>query len=334
MDGADTLLAGLASGDRASADVLVPEPAMKRDQDSMDDFEHLDREGKKEEVGESPLHMPQSTTRNATQSFLDMERDEFLDTPRAPSVTEKSDHLADKFTDSESDAGESPLHRPVPPATHARDPTPEPSAPMDPTPALIPAPAQKAPEPVPEPTPALKTEIVAAPTISEPKEEAKPVTKEIKDPEPAPALPPAAAPKPEPIPEKKEPVAEKKEPAPAKAPAESKPEPTRGPTAHVIEAEVIFCQMGLVSAAKAAYTIMSLELDVGKNSGNDDYDDTAEFHLAKACRWTLVGLRVEPCDVVMNVVLILAVQKRSPLTSGESLVVSSRPPHAYECLVL
>ncbi|XP_045495378.1 reticulon-1 isoform X2 [Colias croceus] len=248
MDSADTLLAGLASGDRAPADVLVPEPAMKRDQDSMDDFEHLDREGKKEEVGESPLHMPQSTTRNATQSFLDMERDEFLDTPRAPSVTEKSDHLADKFTDSESDAGESPLHRPAPPAPHARDPTPEPSAPMDSTPALIPAPAQKVPEPVPEPTPALKSEMVAAPTISEPKEEAKPVTKDIKEPEPSPALPPAAAPKPQPVPEKKEPVAEKKEPAPAKAPAEPKPEPTRGPTAHVIEAEVIFCQMGLVES--------------------------------------------------------------------------------------
>ncbi|XP_038214465.1 reticulon-1-like isoform X2 [Zerene cesonia] len=249
MDNADALLAGLASGDRAPADVLVPEPAMKRDQDSMDDFEHLDREGKKEEVGESPLHMAQSTTRNATQSFLDMERDEFLDTPRAPSVTEKSDHLADKFTDSESDAGESPLHRPAPPApVAARDPTPEPSAPMDPTPALIPTPAQKAPEPVPVPTSELKTEMVSAPTISEPKEEPKPITKEVKAPEPAPELPPAAAPKPEPVPEKKEPIPEKNEPAPTKAPMEPKPEATRGPTAHVIEAEVIFCQMGLVES--------------------------------------------------------------------------------------
>lgn len=235
MDSSDQLIAGLASGDGAAPDVLASEATMKRDQDSLDDFEHLDRDGKRDEREESPLHA-HGAARYATQSFLDMERDEFVDTPRAPSVTDKADHLADKFTDSESDAdtaGESPLHRPEPPKPSAL--APEPPAPVahDPTPVLAstPAPPVVASAPVveikPEPT---KDEIVAP----------KPVDPKPAEPKPE---PPPAQPKPAPEQPKQEPPKPKQEP-PKPKPA-PKTEPPRAPTAHVIEAEVIFCQMGL-----------------------------------------------------------------------------------------
>ncbi|XP_047508762.1 reticulon-1 isoform X2 [Pieris napi] len=235
MDGADTLITGLASGDRAPADAVVPEASMKRDQDSVDDFEHLEGEGKKDDISDSPLH----SARNTTQSFLDMERDVFLDTPRAPSVTEKSEHIADKFTDSESDAGESPMHRPVP--AKARDP--EPAPPTDPTPVLpatvtIPAPSQEKKEPEPE----LISDV--APIINEVKPELKPMTS------PDILLKPLES-KTETISTVVEPKPAPAQPATAPAPVVSvkpKPEAPRGPTAHIIEAEVIFCQMGLVEA--------------------------------------------------------------------------------------
>lgn len=228
MDSADNLLGSLASGDSAGPDVLVPQPAaaMKRDQDSTDDFEHLDREGKRDEPEESPLHSAQGAVRHATQSFLDMERDEFVDSPRAPSVADKADHLADKFTDSESDAdtaGESPLHRPEPPAPVVPDPTP----------VLTPAPS--APP------------VASAPVIEskpEPKPESMAPPKPAPSPVPQVQLPPAPVPAPVPEPEPVKP--ERKAPSPEPAPNDSKPQAEkRTAVAHVIEAEVIFCQMGL-----------------------------------------------------------------------------------------
>lgn len=228
MDNSDKLIAGLASGDSAAPDVLASEATMKRDQDSLDDFEHLDRESKRDEREESPLHA-HGAARHATQSFLDMERDEFVDTPRAPSVTDKAEHLADKFTDSESDAdtaGESPLHRPEPPKPSAL--APEPPAPVahDPTPVLAPTPAP----PV----------VASAPVV-----ETKPEPRKDEIVPPKPVDPKPAEPKPEPPPPQPKPAPEQpKQEHPHPKPA-SKPEPPRAPTAHVIEAEVIFCQMGL-----------------------------------------------------------------------------------------
>ncbi|KAM3959557.1 reticulon [Aphomia sociella] len=228
MDSADALLGGLASGDKAPLPEGAPiaVPALKRDQDSTDDFEHLDRESK-QEPGESPHHQH----RAATQNFLDMEREElFVDTPRAPSAADKlSDQLADKFTDSESDAdtaGESPLHRPIPQPAMPTAPTPEPVAVAkpDPTPVLAPTPA-----PAPAPTPKLSEPLLDI--HPEPKPTPVIETKQdVRKPEPTP--PP------------------KQEPAPQPKPASPEPkvEPTRVPTAHVIEAEVIFCQMGLVES--------------------------------------------------------------------------------------
>ncbi|XP_046962843.1 reticulon-1 isoform X2 [Vanessa cardui] len=241
MDSSDKVLGGLASGDSATTDALTSEATMKRDQDSMDDFEHLDREGKRDDPEESPIHSAHGAARHVTQSFLDMERDEFVDTPRAPSVTEKAEHLADKFTDSESDAdtaGESPLHRPEPPKQSAQTPEPPVPAPHDPTPTLAPTPA---PAPVQPPAPTeTKSEQVkeVAPT--------KPVEPELVEPKPQ---PPPQQPKPEPEPPKQDPPSPKPAPEPKPEPKqESKPEPQRKPTAHVIEAEVIFCQMGLVES--------------------------------------------------------------------------------------
>ncbi|KAJ8721748.1 hypothetical protein PYW07_002523 [Mythimna separata] len=214
MDSADALLGGLASGDPAAvADVPPAEPAMKRDQDSTDDFEHLDREGKRE-AAESP----QRQSAAATRSFLDMERELLAEAPRAPSAS--ADHIADKFTDSESDAdtaGESPMHRPEPRAGL----TPEP--PHDPTPVLAPAAA-------PAPAAAFAPSAPVAPE--------KPLPEEPKSETPEPVVePPKAEPvKPEPV--KQEPVL---------PPKPAAPEPKRQ-VAHVIEAEVIFCQMGLVES--------------------------------------------------------------------------------------
>lgn len=220
MDSADDLLGGFSSGG-ASGDAVpqaAPLQPLKRDPDSTDDFEHLQ---------ESPLHAP----RTATQSFLDMER-ELLD-PRAP-----ADHLADKFTDSESEdtAGESPLHRPAP----------APPAPLvpDSAPVLTPAPA---PVPVQAPVAPLVEKPAPAPPTPEP----KPVPAPIEPPRPAPA--PVEPPKPAPAPAeppKAAPVpAEPPKPAPVSAPQPPAPRPApqqaRAPVAHVIEAEVIFCQMGL-----------------------------------------------------------------------------------------
>ncbi|CAG9578064.1 unnamed protein product [Danaus chrysippus] len=206
MDSSDGLIGGLASGDGAAP------AAMKRDQDSTDDFEHLDREGKREEADEAPL-LKQDAARHATQSFLDMERDEPVDTARAPSAADKMDHLADKFTDSESDAdtaGESPLHLPEPPK------------------------AAPSPAPVPEPKPEQKPDTLAEskPLVEQPKPEAKPPAEE-----PAPE-PEQRKPAPTPVQKKQEEAS----PQPAVQPP---PQPARAPAAHVIEAEVIFCQIGL-----------------------------------------------------------------------------------------
>ncbi|XP_063625814.1 reticulon-1 isoform X1 [Cydia splendana] len=208
MDGTDDLLGGF--GDQTPA--AAPLPPMKREQDSTDDFEHLGREGRDD--SESPRHGP---ARLATQNFLDMERDVFADPPRAPSATDKlADQLADKFTDSESDAdtaGESPLHRPAPVSAPAPDPTP----------VLAPAPVPAAvlpPAPAPAPTPAPPAEL----------------------PRPEPPKPVESAPKPAPAPAPAPVVAA---PKPAPEPPKPAPEPSRTPVAHVIEAEVIFCQMGL-----------------------------------------------------------------------------------------
>ncbi|KAJ2942525.1 hypothetical protein O0L34_g1991 [Tuta absoluta] len=222
MDSADALLGGLGGGDKALPDPLsAPPPAMKRDHDSTDDFEHLERSGQ-----ESPFHAS-----SATQNLLDMEREQFAE-PRAPSAG--SQHaLADKFTDSESDAEASPMHRPAPPAPVpaaaeplvALDPTPplQPAAVPPPLqPAAVPPPLQPAAVPPPRAEPLAPT-----PAPPPPKEEPAP-------PKPAPAPQPKVEPPPQPKPEPPAP----KEPAPPKS------EPPK-PVAHVIEAEVIFCQMGL-----------------------------------------------------------------------------------------
>lgn len=211
MEGADALLGGLAGGDKAPGldaplpPTLVP---MKREHDSTDDFEHLERGG--QDAGEVAPAGP----RAASQSFLDMERDEFHEPPREVSVADRlSDQLADKFTDSESDAdttGESPLHRAQPPPAAAAPPV-QPAAPepallsFESTPPLAPAPIVAPREPTPEPLVKLSAE-------PEPKQQ----------------------PKLDPLPPKP------RDPSP---PPKSKPVPK--PVAHVIEAEVIFCQMGL-----------------------------------------------------------------------------------------
>lgn len=248
MDNADALLGGLGGGDSGAVPAKVSnEPALKREQDSVDDFEHLDREGpKRDDFNESPIHYT-GAARAMTQSFLDTEREElFVEPARAPApisenLSEKlSDHIADKFTDSESEsAGESPMHRPdpkpepLPPVSEL----PKPSAPTsesaalldDPTPVLVATPAPKlTPEPAVEPP--------------------KPVTIQ-EDPKPATKVEPAPVPKVEPPPPS--PKAETPSPkaeAPSKPQAKPEPVPApiaRAPTAHVIEAEVIFCQMGL-----------------------------------------------------------------------------------------
>lgn len=215
MEGADALLGGLAGGDKLPApQAPAAAPGLKRDHDSTDDFEHLERE--RQEAGESPLH----TARMASQGFLDMERDEFAE-PRAPSATERlADQLADKFTDSESDAdtaGESPLHR---------------SAATAP-PAAAPEPALLHFEPA---TPPITPKVVAAPQEPTPPKETVPAPA----PHPEPAAPEI---KPQPKPE---PPSQPREPTPPpKASAPPPPEVSRAPVAHVIEAEVIFCQMGL-----------------------------------------------------------------------------------------
>lgn len=212
MDNTDILIGGLASGDRVpAADPLQPEPAMKRDQDSTDDFEHLERDGKRELAG-----TPEQLKAAASRNFIDMERELMMDAPRAPSA----DHIADKFTDSESDAdtaGESPLHRPAPspPVAH-----------FDPTPVLAPAPAPVS-APIREPSPELMPPNKPLP------EEPKLVIPDIKPEPPKPEVPKPEPPKPEPV---------KREPSPP--PRVIAPEPSR-PIAHVIDAEVIFCQMGL-----------------------------------------------------------------------------------------
>ncbi|CAK1601440.1 unnamed protein product [Parnassius mnemosyne] len=244
MDAADSLLGGLASGDIAPAAEVAP--ALKREQDSTDDFEHLDRESKRDEAGESPIHQ-HGAARTATQSFLDMERDElFVDTPRAPSVTEKqADHFADKFTDSESEAdtaGESPLHRPGPPQQKSNAPpetsivVPQPAYEPTPTPAPTATPLPTpAPAPVPTPSPVPSAPEAKVETRPESKVETSTATKDMSHPAPVTESKPLQ----EPTPPAKSALTDP-EPKP-----EAKPEPVKAPTAHVIEAEVIFCQMGL-----------------------------------------------------------------------------------------
>lgn len=212
MEGADALLGGLAGGDKAPGldaplpPTLVP---MKREHDSTDDFEHLERGG--QDAGEIAPAGP----RAASQSLLDMERDEFHEPPRALSAADRlADQLADKFTDSESDAdttGESPLHRAQPPPAAAAPPVqPEPALlSFDPITVLAPATATAHREPSPEPLLKLSAE-------PEPKQEPKQQSKV------------------DPVPPKP------KDPSPP-----LKPKPVPKPVAHVIEAEVIFCQMGL-----------------------------------------------------------------------------------------
>ncbi|CAH0750006.1 unnamed protein product [Diatraea saccharalis] len=234
MDSADALLGGLGSGDTVSPAPVAPvaEHTLKRDQDSMDDFEHLERD--KQEPGESPLHHH----RVASQSFLDMEREEIMAPPRVPSGADKLiDHLADKFTDSESDAdtaGESPLHRPEP--VKASAPTMEPLAPksVDPMPVLAPAPAPVPVQPVAAAVPPMSAPESIVETRSEPPR--------VPTPEPKPE-PPKHVPVPQP-----EPAAPQPKPAPAVVSPKPEAVQPRAPTAHIIEAEVIFCQMGLVES--------------------------------------------------------------------------------------
>lgn len=211
MEGADALLGGLAGGDKAPGlDAPLPPTLapLKREHDSTDDFEHLERGG--QEAGE----VVPAGARVATQSFLDMEREP----PRTPSAADRladqlADQLADKFTDSESDVdtAESPLHHAHPPPVQPAPPEPALLS-FDPTPVLAPA------TPPPAPVPAL------APAPREPSPQ--PLLKLSAEPEPKPKVQP---PPPKP-----------RDPSP---PPKAKPEPK--PVAHVIEAEVIFCQMGL-----------------------------------------------------------------------------------------
>lgn len=213
MEGADALLGGLAGGDKAPVldaplpPTLVP---MKREHDSTDDFEHLERGS--QDAGEDA----QTGPRVASQNFLDMERDEFRDPPRALSTADRLvDQLADKFTDSESDAdttGESPLHRAQPPPAAAAPPV----QPAPPEPALL----SFDPTPVPAPAP--------APAVAPREASPEPLLKLSVEPEPK------QQPKVEPLPPKV------RDPSPP-----PKPKPAPKPVAHVIEAEVIFCQMGL-----------------------------------------------------------------------------------------
>lgn len=215
MEGADALLGGLAGGDKAPGldaplpPTLVP---LKREHDSTDDFEHLERGG--QDAGEVAHGGP----RAASQSFLDMERDEFHEPPRALSGADRLvDQLADKFTDSESDAdttGESPLHRAQPPPAAAAPPV----QPAPPEPALLSF------EPIPVPAP--------APAVAPREPSPEPLLKLSAEPESK--QEPKQQPKVEPLPPKP------RDPSPP-----PKPKPVPKPVAHVIEAEVIFCQMGL-----------------------------------------------------------------------------------------
>ncbi|XP_050669762.1 reticulon-3 isoform X2 [Leptidea sinapis] len=209
MTSADALLSGLASGD--SAPGAPPEPAMKRDQDSLDDFEHLDREGRKVEGS------PARASAAVSQSFIDMER--------APSATERLEHLADKFTDSESDAepAESPrrVPQPAPPAdTNADEDLLGFKSTEDDAKVI-----QDKSKVVPEPAP-----VSPAPAAVSPQAESSSAA-------PVPTVVPVAAPSPPQV-----------DPAPPAAKVTPREEPPRAPTAHIIEAEVIFCRMGLVES--------------------------------------------------------------------------------------
>lgn len=184
-------------GDFSGGDIVSEKPfpgdSLKREQNSLDDFEHLESDNKREETGESSLNLLEGV-RSSTHNFLESERDMFVDQPRAPSADKLSDHMAEKFTDSESDAaGESPMHRPAEKPFRA---TPEPF--IDQTPPVMP----KFVEPI---------------KPSAPKEEIKPVPVEPSVPKQEPKVAPKLV------------------------------EQTR-PPAQVIEAEVIFCQMGLVES--------------------------------------------------------------------------------------
>lgn len=236
----NSLLGGLAGGDTEAKAV---DPSLKRDQDSVDDFEHLEGEAKRDDFTGSPLHSTASAL-SATQSFLDTEREELFVKPSRMTLSDSSsekliDHIADKFTDSESDdtAGESPVHRGAAPQPSlppvAEIPKPQPK--VDPTPALVPTPSAPEPKPVP------KLE------VDTPKPEPALAPKEPSAPPKEPSVPPKepAAPPKEPAAPPKETAAPPKAPAvPPKVTETPPPPPARAP-AHVIEAEVIFCQMGL-----------------------------------------------------------------------------------------
>lgn len=233
-------LLDLGSGDMTSDKPKTPE-LLKREHDSLDDFEHLDKDGKREDFLESSYHQQPEVARVMSQSFLDNERELFVDAPRAPSVDKlsdkMSDHLADKFTDSESDtAGESPMHRPHVPAHH--DITL-----VDTTPLMKPAPAPQPPvsKPISEPLIPDFEPVKLAPIKIDP----VPLK-----PEPAPFEPV------KPVIKEPEPV---KPTSDVKAPAKIVPEAPKSPPAHVIEAEVIFCRMGLGKFFYVIYLILILK---------------------------------------------------------------------------
>lgn len=245
MDKSESPLGALARGDVDGKN--NDQSGLKREQDSVDDFEHLEGEAtKRDDFNDSPIHHLNAGA--ASQSFLDTEREElFVQPPRVSAPTKENltdkviDHLADKFTDSESEAsvGESPIHRAVPKAeptlpivTEALKPNaPSESTYRDPTPVLAPTPTPTTPS-VPMPTPAPETTPTPAAT---------PAPASVSKPDTEPAAAPVTKPAPTPI--------HKEEPMPIPKATPSKPEPSPPPAsrapAHVIEAEVIFCQMGL-----------------------------------------------------------------------------------------
>lgn len=204
----------------APAPPLVPAPSapMQREHDSIDDFEHLDRDASPPRAAvtitapapaEADLLMlgadpvpPKQDPVASVQSFLDTEREELVVSP-----AHVSPHIQDDphFSDSREELSPAPSDDSLPDAIENFVSPPSPAHVPDPIPVREESPV---PVPIPVPTPA-----------------------------PAPVQVPAPAPAPVPIPV----VTKVETPPPTPVATSQSAQPLRP----VTEAEVIFCQMGL-----------------------------------------------------------------------------------------
>lgn len=196
----------------------MPSPDIKREHDSIDDFEHLDKdpspakETEKKVLGDFGDFM--GDVRYDTQSFLDLERDKVgVDAPNfsatisppQPSIVQECDE-GNEFADSREELSPAPSEdsfedsgapdRSLPPSP-AHVPFAASAPPPVAAPVLTPAPA---PAPVVVPTPAPVPEPIVKPTpvpVSSPAPVPSPAP--IKPPTSAPPPPPHASSKPQPV---------------------------------------------------------------------------------------------------------------------------------------